>query len=276
MKFFPYIIPQILKLNHPLDDVQKSLCNRPWSIFNDEGLKILYIFQPDGSLLITTNGIVSISEWKYILANMSIIIASDSRSIMFHPTYIDKTLYVLQQDSEDLCLFMIDENNKDSFYPKNLTEIDAYFKQKEFIISQTKSGDYELTTEMVINKPHINTREEASKEQSVSAVQIVSVPYNSTAFQFDSNKYPEIKDRSTLAILCILFCGIITGVIALIFSSEAMRLYNRMKSSSSESECNSLYKKALSRDKTAEMWIQISLFIPVSFLLLFIFLRIIY
>ena len=131
MKTFLLNIPQRLKLKSQELDASAALCDKPWTVFNDEGIKQLFIFQPDGTLLITTSGIVSSSTWRYISANKSIIITTDNKSVMFHPAFLDDVVFALQQDGEGLCLFMIDENNTQSFSPKTLTELGTYFTNKE-------------------------------------------------------------------------------------------------------------------------------------------------
>ena len=141
MKTFLLNIPQRLKLKSQELDAQAALCDKPWTVFNDEGVKQLFIFQPDGTLLITTNGIVSNSTWKYISANRSIIITSDNKSVMFHPAFLDDVVFALQQDGEGSSLFMIDENNSQSFSPKNLTELGAYFSNKEQILIEAEQQE---------------------------------------------------------------------------------------------------------------------------------------
>ncbi len=131
MKTFLLSIPNRLKLKDQELDAQAALCDKPWTVFNDEGIKQLFIFQPDGTLLITTNGLVSNSSWKYILANRSIIITTENKSVMFHPAFLDDVVFALQQDGEGSSLFMIDENNKQSFLPNTLSELGAYFADKE-------------------------------------------------------------------------------------------------------------------------------------------------
>lgn len=131
MKTFLLNIPNRLKLKDQELDAQAALCDKPWTVFNDEGIKQLFIFQPDGTLLITTNGVVSNSSWKYIPANKSIIITTENKSVMFHPAFLDDVVFALQQDGEGSSLFMIDENNKQSFLPNTLTELGAYFSDKE-------------------------------------------------------------------------------------------------------------------------------------------------
>ena len=144
MKTFLLNIPQRLKLKSQELDAQAALCDKPWTVFNDEGIKQLFIFQPDGSLLITTNGIVSCSTWQFISANKSIIITTDNKSIMFHPAFLDDVVFALQQDGDGANLFMIDENNTRSFLPKTLTELSAYFSNKEQILIEAEQRSAEL------------------------------------------------------------------------------------------------------------------------------------
>lgn len=150
MKTFLLSIPKRLKLKDQEIDAQAALCDKPWTVFNDEGVKQLFIFQPDGTLLITTNGIVSNSTWKYISANRSIIITSENKSVMFHPAFLDDVVFALQQDGEGSSLFMIDENNTLSFSPRTLTELGVYFRDKEqqlIVAEQQKSEKERLEKE---------------------------------------------------------------------------------------------------------------------------------
>ena len=143
MKTFLLNIPQRLKLKSQELDASAALCDKPWTVFNDEGIKQLFIFQPDGTLLITTSSIVSSSTWRYISANKSIIITTDNKSIMFHPAFLDDVVFALQQDGEGSCLFMIDENNKQSFSPRTLRELTAYFTEKERLLAETEHREAE-------------------------------------------------------------------------------------------------------------------------------------
>lgn len=134
MKTFLISIPQRLKLKSNELDAQATLCNKAWTIFNDEGVKQLFIFRSNGSLLVSTNGVVTNSTWEYIPANNSIILTTEGRSIMFHPAFIDDVVFALQQDGVESALFMIDENNKQFFFPETLSELAGYFAAKEAIL----------------------------------------------------------------------------------------------------------------------------------------------
>ncbi len=114
-------------------DVKVVICNKSWNVFNDSREKEIYIFQEDGSLIISNNGKVTNGTWKYIPANKSIIINGNNQSYMLHPAFMDEILFALQVDGTQQCAFLIDENNKDSFEPKNYSELLQYFHSKEQI-----------------------------------------------------------------------------------------------------------------------------------------------
>lgn len=112
-------------------DVKAVICNKSWNIFNDSGEKEIYIFQEDGSLIISNNGKVTDGSWKYIPANKSIIINGNDQSYMLHPAFMDEVIFALQVDGTQLYTFLIDESNKQAFEPKTYSELLQYFKDKE-------------------------------------------------------------------------------------------------------------------------------------------------
>ena len=91
----------------------------------------MYIFQEDGTVLITTNGIGSVKTWKYIPANKSILINGDgNRFVMLRAAFVDENILAFQLDGTDRYAFMIDENNKALFAPKTLEELNMYLEDK--------------------------------------------------------------------------------------------------------------------------------------------------
>lgn len=112
-------------------DVKTILCNKSWLAFNDTGDKELYIFQENGSLIVSINGKVTNGTWQYISTNKSIILSFKGQAYMLHPSFFDKTIFALQQDGTNRYVFMIDEQQSQSFQPKSLTELSAYFKNIE-------------------------------------------------------------------------------------------------------------------------------------------------
>ena len=92
-------------------DVKTILCNKSWWVFNDSGEKEIYIFQEDGSLIISVNGQVTNANWKFISANKSLIINTEKQSVMVHSAFMDNVIFALQLDGTNQFAFLIDESN---------------------------------------------------------------------------------------------------------------------------------------------------------------------
>ena len=73
-------------------DAKTILCNKSWWVFNDSGEKELYIFNTDGSLIISVSGKVTNATWKYVPANKSIIISGNNQSYMVHPALLQRQM----------------------------------------------------------------------------------------------------------------------------------------------------------------------------------------
>lgn len=112
-------------------DVKALLCNKSWQVFNDSGVKEIYIFQEDGSLIISLNGKVSRATWQYIPANRSLIINSDNESYMLRPFFQDENLFALQLDGTREYSFLLNEAQRASFPVESLSDLKFYLEHKE-------------------------------------------------------------------------------------------------------------------------------------------------
>ena len=154
-------------------DAKAVLSNKAWIVFNDEGEKQVYIFQEDGTVLITTNGIGSVKTWKYIPANKSILINGEDNSfVMLRTAFVDENILAFQLDGTDRYAFMIDENNKALFAPKTLEELNIYLvdkldKEKQKQIEQ-QNKDNELAEK---------ARQEANRERSEKIMAEIQIKY---------------------------------------------------------------------------------------------------
>ena len=112
-------------------DAQTILCNKSWWLFNDSGEKKLYIFNTDGSLIISISGKVTNATWRFITANSSIIITGNNQSYMVHPAFYDDTIFALKVDGTEEYAFFIDENKLTSTNLRTLNDLIIYFQEKE-------------------------------------------------------------------------------------------------------------------------------------------------
>lgn len=145
-------------------DVKAILCNKSWWIFNNSDEKEIYIFQGDGTLIISYGGKVTNATWQYIPVNKSLIISTKDEAYMLHPAFIDEKIFALQQDGTNKFAFMIDENQANRFLPKTLTELAAYFEEKERQKIQEQQKRLLLEQENTHRKQIEALRTEAEKE----------------------------------------------------------------------------------------------------------------
>ena len=130
-------------------DAKTILCNKSWWVFNDNGDKEVYIFQTDGSLIISIKGRVSYSTWKYITANQSIIITSGEQAYMVKPAFVDGNILALQVDGTDEYAFLIDEQKLKELVFKTYNDILEYFSEKEKALESVSVKDKEETNPII-------------------------------------------------------------------------------------------------------------------------------
>lgn len=144
-------------------DVKTILCNKSWLIFNDGGEKEVYIFQEDGSLIISFAGKVAQAKWQYLPVNKSLIISANEDAYMLHPAFVDEKVFALQQDGTDKFAFMIDERQSIDFFPKTLTELTAYFEEKE----RKKLQEQQMARQKALEQERI-VREKALEQERIA------------------------------------------------------------------------------------------------------------
>lgn len=215
MKAYLLSLPQQLaRLSHEID-AKAILANKSWTVFNDEGVKQVFIFQPDGKLIISTSGKVFYSTWSYLDANRSIIIENGNDVRMFHPAFSDDVLLVLQQDGTQESVVMIDEANAASFAPKTLQELKEYFIAKELAYIEAKKAEririYGPTAEDLAEE------DRKKKEDSERIIPILRKVVSDNFDDFDAvvRKRQVLKRTSFFLALFGLFSLIISGLIEL-------------------------------------------------------------
>lgn len=123
------IVSRLKRINDGLD-FKAFICNKSWWLFSDDNIKTSYLFQEDGIVFITKDGIGIKNKWSYVPATNSLIIDSQDSILMLHPSFIDSIILVLMLDGTKSMAFLIDENNRGDFYPHSLEELKSYFLSK--------------------------------------------------------------------------------------------------------------------------------------------------
>ena len=141
-----YLLDSINRLKRYSEslDATTIICNKTWIVFNDSGIKETYIFQEDGDLIISNNGVVTDGKWKYITSNRSLIISGNNQKYMLHPEFFDGVVFALQLDGTKEYSFMIDEANVDAFAPKTRNELLDYFDNRIRIEEKKEKAEQKL------------------------------------------------------------------------------------------------------------------------------------
>lgn len=85
--------------------------------------------------------------------------------------------------------------------------------------------------------------------------------------QFDPNSQygqpmavlPPHSNKMVWAILCTIFCCLVGGIVAIVYSAESNSLYNSALMSLNDQTRQNLYYESERKNKTAQTWIIISL-----------------
>ncbi len=161
MKTFLYAIPNKIHSFSRKLDVKAALCGKSWEVFNDEGVKQLFIFNEDETILITNNGKVINAFWKFIPQNSSILITTGQETIMFRPAFFNKDVFALQQDGVERYLFMIDEEKEPLFPNLSLETLAAYIEKE---ISKAPMDKEEQKKQLQLEKQQARMEQEKQRQ----------------------------------------------------------------------------------------------------------------
>ncbi len=141
-------------------DIATTLSNKTWVVFNDSGERELYIFKTDGKVYITTNGIGYQGTWEWLSANKSLIIHKADTVFMLHPEIVEECVLVLTLDGTKDCVFLIEDQNRQSFAPQTLAQLQNHFEEKE-----RKVLEAERREKMKVEQERRKENEQSKKEQ---------------------------------------------------------------------------------------------------------------
>jgi len=141
MKFYILnTINKVLSLSKKLDETA-LIENNHWVYIDDLNLeKRVYIFRPNGQLLISNNGVVEKSSWEY-LDHGSLLIDTSEGSFLFRSGFLDDTILALNLDSSEEFAFFVNETKYGSDF-KNLADLENYIESKYKKIEQVDEPQY--------------------------------------------------------------------------------------------------------------------------------------
>ena len=161
MKTFKLNIPKGIKNWSYALDAKTILCSRSWIIFNDENVKEVYIFQEDGTLIISHNGKVTKTKWEYIEQNTSLIIENiESYTYMLKPVYYDNKVLVLQVDGTNEYAIMLNENCIEESMFDSIEKVKLYVEGQDKTASQTQERPFVLNKKFLENFTNTKSRKD--------------------------------------------------------------------------------------------------------------------
>ena len=114
----------------------------------------MYIFQEDGTLILSYNGKVCKTRWEYIAQNTSLIIEdTESDTYMLKPAYYDNKVLVLQVDGTNEYAIMVNESHIGELMLDSIDEIKQYIEGQQNMASQVKEASFALNKNYLIISP---------------------------------------------------------------------------------------------------------------------------
>ena len=164
MKTFTLNIPRGIRNWSYALDAKTILCSRSWIIINEDNVKEVYIFQEDGTLILSYNGKVCKTRWEYIAQNTSLIIEdTESNTYMLKPAYYDNKMLILQVDGTNEYAIMVNENHIGELM------LDSIDKIKQYIVGLQKMATQAKEASFALNKNYLEHFTNAKAESNMKS-----------------------------------------------------------------------------------------------------------
>ncbi len=141
--YFSSIIPKIASFSKKLDKVA-AICDRKWTIIDDENEPTTYIFRDKKELLVVKGGVVKKAKWDVVNKD-DIMIEQDEEILMFKQAFIDENIFVLNLFNTNNYLHLIDSEKVSA---KTIKELENILNKRYFLTSP----EAEIKNSIVENK----------------------------------------------------------------------------------------------------------------------------
>ena len=120
------LVKQLSEFSEKLDN-KTLFVDKKWVLIDELGNQQTFIFERDGTLIMSLNGIVKVGAWRYINEAKSILMdRGDGDQILLNNTFFDSAVMVLKYDgTNDDDLFIL--ANQDIIFD---LDVDTYLKSK--------------------------------------------------------------------------------------------------------------------------------------------------
>jgi len=162
------IIPKLQRFSTKLDDLTR-LTEQHWVVLDESSSsKLVYIFRQNGSLFISTDGVIEKANWEY-LGHNSLMIEMKDRSYLFKHGFLDDNILALRVDNKDEYVILVNEVKFESDL-KSIEQV-ANFLQSIYLNSNTTDSRY---IEFKISPPVPETQKSFSIETDKGKIEIRS------------------------------------------------------------------------------------------------------
>jgi hypothetical protein len=111
--FISDLIPKIARYSDKLDNLT-LLTNQHWVALGElSETRIVYIFRPNGDLLVSRNGIVEKARWEY-LGQESLLLETKAENYLFKQDFNDGNVLALRVDSSNEYVLLVNESRYNS------------------------------------------------------------------------------------------------------------------------------------------------------------------
>lgn len=99
-------IPKLKSYSAELDSLSK-LYNQPWVLLNEQDDFVKIIFQPEGKLIVSKNGVVSDGSWQLLQTAQSLLLEIGSQKRLYNHQFVDDGLLIMKLDGSDDDFFVL-------------------------------------------------------------------------------------------------------------------------------------------------------------------------
>lgn len=108
--YITHWIPRLKAYSQKLDRLAK-LYNQPWVIVNDNEDFVKIIFQNQGKLIVSRNGVVTDGSWQLLSIEQSILLEMNGQKRLYNHQFFDQGLMVLALDGNRSGYFILANQN---------------------------------------------------------------------------------------------------------------------------------------------------------------------